>query len=127
MIRSAEVQVGFFDRLFRKEKPPTAGPEQAVLVYFDYGSTDLSALFAVEEALERVIADAKAGELDGNEIATDGSDGTLFMYGPNADALFAAIHPTLEAAPFMQGARVVLRYGPADADVPERTLTLPLS
>lgn len=119
--------LGIFDKLFRRAKPPAPSSEHAVLVYFDYGSTDLGALFAVEETLERLIADAEVGELDGNEIAVDGSDGTLFMYGPDADALFAAIRPALEAVPFMRGARVVLRYGPPADDVSERTVTLPLS
>jgi hypothetical protein len=119
--------MGILDKLFRRQKPAAPSPEHAVLVYFDYGSTDLSALFAVEEALERVIAEAEVGELDGNEIAEDGSDGTLFMYGPNADALFVAVRPTLEAVPFMTGARVILRYGPPAEGVREETLTLPLS
>lgn len=119
--------MSILNRLFGRQRTPTPAPEHAVLVYFDYGSTDLSALFEVERTLERVIADAQAGELDGNEIATDGSDGTLFMYGPDADALFAVIRPTLEAAPFMRGARVLLRYGPPSDGVSELTLTLPLS
>jgi hypothetical protein len=118
--------MGILDKLFRREQPPEKPPDHAVLVYFEYGSTDLSRLFSVEETLERVIADAGVGEFDGNEIATDGSDGTLFMYGPDADALFTAIRPTLEAVPFMSGARVVLRYGPPGADAAEQTLTIPL-
>lgn len=85
--------------------------EHAVLVHFAYGSTDLSRLIALEERLEEAIVAACAGELDGNEVAADGSDGTLYMYGPNADALFAAVRPTLEATDFMQGARVLIRYG----------------
>jgi hypothetical protein len=97
-----------------------------VLVYFEYGSTDLSALFALEDQLDHAIQKTMVGELDGNEVATDGSDGTLFMYGPDADVLFAAVRPILEAAPFMRGARVVRRYGPPTAeDVLEVTVTLP--
>lgn len=119
--------MGIFDKLFRREQPSVKAPDHAVLVYFEYGSTDLSKLFAVEEALERVIADAEVGEFDGNEIAMDGSDGTLFMYGPDADALFAAIRSTLEEVPFMKGARVVLRYGPPEPGTFEQTVTLPLA
>ena len=118
--------MGILDKLVRGKQPPEKAPDQAVLVYFDYGSTDLSALFSVEQNLERVIADAGVGEFDGNEIATDGSDGTLFMYGPDAVALFAAVRPTLEAVPFMKGARVVLRHGPPGAGASEQTLTLPM-
>jgi hypothetical protein len=93
--------------------------EHAVIVNFNYGSTDLEPLFELEEQLETAIAEADAGEFDGNEIATDGSDGTLFMYGPDADRLFDVIRPILEAAPFMKGARVRKRYGPPEDGVRE--------
>ena len=98
--------------------------DHAVLVNFQYGSTDLSKLFALEERLEKAIAAAQAGELDGNEVAADGSDGTLFMYGPDADKLFAAIQPVLAAADFMRGARVTLRYGPPAAGVRKVDVTI---
>lgn len=62
----------------------------------------------MEDAIDR----AGVGEFDGDELASDGSDGTHYMYGPDADALFAVIKPLLEAADFMRGARVQLRYGP---------------
>ncbi|MFE0752608.1 hypothetical protein ACFW16_01545 [Inquilinus sp. NPDC058860] len=86
--------------------------EHAVIVHFSYGSNDLEALFALEEKLESAIASAGVGELDGNEIAADGSDGNLYMYGPDADRLFDVIRPVLESAPFMRGAQVLKRYGP---------------
>ncbi len=117
--------MGFLDKILgKREQSPSPAPEHAVLVYFTYGSTDLSRLFALEEQLETVIGEARAGELDGNEVATDGSDGTLFMYGPDADALFAAVRPTLEAAEFMKGARIILRYGPPADGVKAREVVL---
>jgi len=117
--------IGFFERLFGKwRQPPASAPEHAVIVYFQYGSTDLSELFALEDELERVIAAAQAGELDGNEVALDGSDARLYMYGRDADALFAAIRPTLEASPFMKGATVKLRYGPPEAGVRKSEVVL---
>ncbi len=115
--------MGFLSKLLGKkeDEPP---PEHAVLVYFAYGTTDLSALFELEARLGDVLAEHSVGELDGNEVAVDGSDGTLFMYGPDADALFAAVRPTLEAAAFMKGARVILRYGPPADNVKELELVL---
>ncbi|MCJ7625490.1 MAG: hypothetical protein MUO76_18505, partial [Anaerolineaceae bacterium] len=92
----------------------------AVLVYFKYGSADLSLLFALEERLRKIIDTAGVGEFDGNEIATDGSDAVLYMYGPDADALFDAVRPALDAADFMKGALVVLRYGPPQDGVTEK-------
>lgn len=110
--------MGLFDRLFGRNAPEdtaTAGnraPRHAVVVEFEYGSTDLSRLFALERRLEEALAAAGAGELDGNAIAADGSDGSLYMYGPDADALFAAVRPVLEATDFTSRARVTLQYGP---------------
>jgi len=112
--------MGFFDRLFRKPAPPPAGPpEHAVLVAFDYGSTDLHPLHALESRLDEAITAAGVGELDGDEIAADGSDGMLFMYGPDADRLYEVVRPHLECLGFMHGARVTLRYGAA-GNAPER-------
>jgi hypothetical protein len=42
----------------------------------------------------------------------DLSDGSIYMYGPNAEELFKAVKPTLESTDFMKGAIAVLRFGP---------------
>jgi len=101
--------MGLLDKILGKKNNPEQASEpteHAVLVHFTYGSTDLSRVFSLEERLEKVIAAAGVGEFDGNEVATDGSDGTLYMYGPDADALFAAVRPVLEATDFRGGGRV---------------------
>jgi hypothetical protein len=111
-----------FRKLFGRKRArvaPNPPPQHAVLVRFAYGSTDLSRLFAIEERLEQAIVEAGVGEFDGNEVAIDGSDGTLYMYGPDADALFAAVHPILLSTEFMRGARATLRYGPPGDGVRE--------
>ena len=109
--------MGFWSRLFGKA--PRA-PEHALIVRFRYGgSTDLTSLFALEKELEQAIVRANAGEYDGNEVAVDGSDGSLYMYGPDADALFAAVRPILERTPFLRGAAATLRYGPPEDGVRE--------
>lgn len=86
--------------------------EQAVIVRFDYGSINLAPLSALEDRLIAAIEAADVGEFDGNEIAVDGSHGFLYMYGPDANALFATVRPILESTEFMKAARVRLRYGP---------------
>lgn len=98
--------------------------EHAVLVHFDYPSRDLGPMFGLEERLEGAIRAANVGEFDGNEVGADGS-ATLFMYGPNADSLFAVVKPVLESAAFMNGAKVVLRYGSAlEPNVQESEIVL---
>jgi hypothetical protein len=93
--------------------------EQAVIIDFNYGSRDLSKLFELEDQLVAAISDANVGEYDGNQIAVDGSDGTLYMYGPDADRLFEAVKPILEGTSFMKGAKVTRRYGPPEDGVRE--------
>ena len=101
--------------------------EQAVIVHFQYGSTDLGQLFALEGLLEKAIADAKVGEYDGNEVREDGADGYLYMYGPNADRLFETVIPILTKTDFMAGAVVKRRYGPPKDGVREVSTTIPVS
>lgn len=91
-------------------------PEHAVIVTFVYGSVDLTALYELEDELAEVVADAKVGELDGHEIAVDGGDATLFLYGPDCDRLFASIRSALNAREFMRGATATLRRGAPGAE-----------
>jgi hypothetical protein len=118
--------MGLLNRFFGRQKYDAAPlSEHAVIVHFHYGSTDLSRLFALEQEIEEAIAAAGVGEFDGNEVAADGSDGSLYMYGPDADALFAAVRGRLEAADFLRGARVKLRYGSPQGGVKEVEIALP--
>lgn len=103
---------------------PKAPPEHAVIVHFQYGSKDLSRLFSLEEKLEAAILAARAGDFDGDEVAEDGSDGFLYMYGPDADRLYAAVKPVLEACDFMRGARVTIRYGGPDDATPRKEVSV---
>jgi len=104
--------------------PPAPAADHAVIVRFTYGSTDLSRLFELEDKLEPAIAAAKTGEYDGHEIAVDGSDGILYMYGPDADRLFETVEPILKATPFLNGAKVTVRYGPPADGVREREVSI---
>jgi hypothetical protein len=94
-------------------------PEHAVVIHFQYGSKDLARLFALEDKIEDAVAKAHVGEYDGNEVAVDGSDGFLYLYGPDADKLLQAIEPVLQEVSFMQGAEVKKRYGPAGTGAKE--------
>jgi hypothetical protein len=103
---------------------PAPKIEQAVIVHFTYGSRDLKRLFALEEKLEAAITKANVGEYDGNDVATDGSDGYLYMYGPDADRLFEVVKPILQSTPFMSGATAKKRYGPAEAGIKESVVVI---
>ena len=94
-------------------------PEHAVIVYFDYGIEDLEPIFQLGNKLEKIISDNNVGEYDGNEMAMDYSDGSLYMYGPNAEVLFKTIKSTLEETDFLKGSIAKLRFGPPEDGVKE--------
>jgi len=118
--------MSLFSTLFgASSKIEVEPPEHAVIVHFEYdGSHDLKPLLDLQERLQAVIAAAQAGEFEGKEIGADGTNGRLFMFGPDADRLFEVIKPLLAACPFMGGARVQLLYGPPEEGVRERNILL---
>ncbi len=117
--------MGFMSRLFGgKESEEPSANKHAVIAYFEYGQTDLEALFEVERQLEAAIDKAGAGEFDGNEIAVDGTDGSLYMYGPDADKLFEAVKPVLESADCLSEVVVCLQYGPPKDGVKQKEVKL---
>jgi hypothetical protein len=99
-------------RLVSRARPIEPRGAQAVILHFHYGSMELTRLSILENKLEKAIAETKAGIFDGNEVATDGSDAFLYMYGPDADKLYRAIEPILKNTDFLHGAEVIRRYGP---------------
>lgn len=90
--------------------------DQRLTVSFDYGSMDFEALFKLERQLTQVILAAGVGAFDGELIAGDGSDGVLYMYGPDADVLFSAIWTTLAESTAIRNVVATLRYGPPADD-----------
>jgi hypothetical protein len=102
---------------------PAVGPDQAppahsVIAHLrlskrKFGTPDdVIACQRLETDLEQSILEAQVGEMDGNEIG--GGECTLFMYGPDADKLFAAIEPRLRASRMAKGGTIVKHYGDPD-------------
>lgn len=69
-----------------------------------YRECDVATL---ENRLEEVLEAGGQGELDGHETGPENT--TLFLYGPDAEALFRAVEPVLRAYPLCRGARVTIR------------------
>ena len=110
--------MGFLDKIFGRQKPSST-VEHGVIIRFQYGKENLDPLHNLEKQLEDVLAGKAVGDYDGHEIATDYSDGFLYLYGDNAERLFKEIKSTLESTDFMTDARVKLRFGPPEDGVKE--------
>ena len=93
--------------------------QHAVIVHFMYLKDDLDPLHDLDEKLEKVIREKDVGKYDGHEINLDMTDGSLYMYGPNAEDLFKAVKPTLEQTDFTRRAWATLRFGGPGPDSKE--------
>jgi hypothetical protein len=109
--------MGLIDRILGR-------PKHAVIIHFQYHQDDLEPLHELEDLLEDIVTAKRVGEYDGHEIALDLSDGSLYFYGPNAETLFKAIKPTLEATDFMSGSVATLRFGEAGTGAHEIEIEL---
>ena len=98
--------------------------EHAVIIHFQYGKGKMDDLYKLRDKIEQQINSKGLGEYDGHEIATDLSDGFFYMYGPNAEQLFAGIKLILEETDFMKGAKAKLRFGPPEDGVKEITIEI---
>ncbi|MDC6133633.1 MULTISPECIES: hypothetical protein [Burkholderia] len=77
-----------------------------MMVHFTFYERDLPRLRQLEQSLRVKIERAHAGELGETELHLDGNDGYLYMYGPDADRLYALVGPMLRASRLMGGAEV---------------------
>ncbi|MFF3654653.1 hypothetical protein [Streptomyces olivochromogenes] len=94
--------------------PDSGDEEHAVIAHFRLasggfgGAHQRELVHEAEQAMAAAIEAADVGELDGNEFG--GGEAVVYAYGPDADALFKVMEPTLRGLPF-RPAHVVLRRG----------------
>src|SRR5689334_12035387 len=113
------------DDFEKGDAPAVAAPQHAVIVQFNFPSGNLDRIIELEDQLAKAVEAARVGELDGNEIAVDGRDNLFYLYGPDADKLYAAIEPVVLSWEMLSEARVLLRYGPPGIDTRQKTVVLP--
>lgn len=119
--------MGPLHKIFNKENKSennldskqSSSNEHSVIIKFNYGLENLDPLFELEDELETALQNNNVGDCDGHEIATDLSDGVIFLYGSNAETVFKTAKPILEKCSFMENATAKLRFGPPEEGVRE--------
>ncbi|MGO4571473.1 hypothetical protein [Microvirga sp. 2TAF3] len=104
--------------------PENASDEQAILIHLAgaslpdeiYEEYDLTRL---EDRLTEALG--SLGEHDGHESGPGVT--IVYLYGPDAEAMFHAIEPVLKDHPLARGASVIIRKGAPGA--PEREVRMP--
>jgi len=100
---------------------------QAVIIAFNYGLEDDEPFYDLSDKLRSVVDESGIGEYDGHEMAMDNSDGSFYMYGPDAKKIYEVIKNTIEKTPFMAGAQVTLILGPPEVGVKKVSFILNLN
>ncbi|WP_202353919.1 hypothetical protein [Mesorhizobium sp. 113-3-3] len=91
--------------------------EQAVIVYLRLNDGQFGTLRehepvrALEERLEQAVGSASVGEFDGDLFGE--GECVLYMYGPDAERLFAVIEPILKSSHVAAGGYAIKRFGEA--------------
>jgi hypothetical protein len=93
--------------------------EQSLIIRFLYCYVDLDALHDLEFYLDEFLENNPVGRLDGHEIAMEGVDGLLFLYGPDAQKLFESIKPILLLTPFTSEAEIFIQNGENESECEE--------
>jgi hypothetical protein len=102
-------------RVFSTPRTVNAAEEQAVIATIKLNSADMGSaeerqrITALEDQLSDAIKRSSTGEVDGDEYG--GGVCTIYMYGPSAERLFAAVSPFLKKFRAPKGSYVVKRYG----------------
>ncbi|MER6108586.1 hypothetical protein [Streptomyces hirsutus] len=100
--------------------PDNGDEEHAVIAHFrlaagGFGDADQrERVYEAEEVMAAAVEEVGVGEVDGNEFG--GGEVVLYAYGPDADALFKVMEPTLRSLPFRL-AHVILRRGDIESRV----------
>ena len=94
----------------------TTQMEQAVIVRLDpssapSGGSSPNSLAELEDLLAAAIDKEALGEFDGHELGLNDSTAILYMYGPDAERLFAGVEGILRSSPLSRGSRVEIRRG----------------
>jgi hypothetical protein len=95
---------------------PKESVAQAVIVRLDHGvgerQSDQDAIAAVGAELSALLVNSSVGKYDGSECVR--SRCALYLYGPDAEALFELVRDILRRSPVTARASVDLRLGSAD-------------
>ena len=101
-------------KIDKEQKPSRYHKSERELVivwFFHYEYKDLDELRYLEVKLGKLLEENGLGVCDGNEIACDGTDGSLWFYGPSAEKILNTIKPVLREEEWMRGAVATLSFG----------------
>jgi hypothetical protein len=91
-------------KAIRKDGPIVE--EFAAIHFTEYGTTNLERIYSVSAELDKALKGTNLGELDGHMLSVDGSDGFLFLFGPDAQKLYEYVKAIILRTPFLKNAKL---------------------
>lgn len=120
--------MSLFKNLFGKannvENKKSKVEEQCLKLKFNYGFESLEELYALRQLLTSIIDKNNLGDYDGHEIATDLSDGFMYMYGSSAQAIYDCVKPILDGTEFLRGGSATLILGEMGSECERQEIKL---
>ncbi|MDP9652028.1 hypothetical protein [Paraburkholderia caledonica] len=78
-----------------------------VEIVVNYGNRDLTRLHDLEDELDAAARAAEAGQLDGDQVAVDGSRASIYMTARHVALLVKTVGPILKAHGFSRDAHTI--------------------
>jgi hypothetical protein len=101
--------------------------DHSVIIYFAPVPSDPETFYDLALEIGLAMHDNPIGYYDGHELDMDDTDGRMFFYGPDGEALLKHILPMVNDVPWLHGAHVTVRFGGLDDEnPPELELRLPI-
>jgi len=101
------------------------GTQEGLAIYLDSVTLpdEVYQNAGINELADQIVASISplGGEIRGSWMGP--TETSIYIYGPDAEALFAQIEPLLRAYPLCQNARIVVRHGKPSRG--PRTVRLP--
>ena len=89
-------------------------PEQALIIDTRELSVSLDEVLALEDALTEALEASGVGDVDGHDIAVDGSHAIIYMYGAEANKMLVSTLTVLRAHRISASGFARLRFGAAN-------------
>lgn len=119
--------MGFWNRLMGKEpareRPGQPGVPHAVILHIKLADRlpsedEQRRWWGLQDELVAAVSAAGAGELDGDEWG--GGECVIFMYGPDAEAIWEAVAPVIEQREVPMGSYAIKRFQTLGGEREER-------
>lgn len=117
--------MSIFRSLFARSVDEAENSEQAVIIELNRRASDLDVglMHNLEARLAAAVDDYT--EVDGHDLAVDGSCATIYIYGPSAESTWASIEGIAQDCASAFSVQVILRFGSAaDQQAVERRIKL---